>query len=173
MNRRSTLRVLAGGAAVLSVPTTLGGCGFHLRGDASYPFSTLFIANEQKTLFYGELKRTLTGLGHLKLVDRPEGAEAILELTPPNPIDDKSILALSGGGRVREFQLTKRVVFRVRDAAGLEWLPTSEIVIRRDFSFNDTQALAKENEERLLLEDMQNDAVRQIARRLQLAKRPG
>ena len=74
MNRRSTLGVLAGGAAALSALTTLGGCGFHLRGDASYPFSTLFIANEQKEVspeFHEELKAVL-GSAAIKEVPHAE-----------------------------------------------------------------------------------------------------
>ena len=73
---------------------------------------------------------------------------------------------------MREFQLTQKVVFRVANVAGAEWLPMSEINVRRDFSYNDTQALAKENEERLLLADMQADVVQQLLRRLSLAKHP-
>jgi LPS-assembly lipoprotein len=63
-------------------------------------------------------------------------------------------------------------VFRVANPAGAEWLPMSEINVRRDFSFNDSQALAKEGEERLLLADMQSDVVQQLIRRLSLAKAP-
>jgi LPS-assembly lipoprotein len=60
----------------------------------------------------------------------------------------------------------------VANLDGVEWLPLSEINVRRDFSFNDSQALAKEGEERLLLADMQADAVQQMMRRLSAAKRP-
>ena len=64
-------------------------------------------------------------------------------------------------------------MFRVADIGGREWLPASEISVRRDFSFNDSQALAKEGEERLLIADMQADTVQQLLRRLSAAKRPG
>ena len=66
-----------------------------------------------------------------------------------------------------------KIVFRVADAKGNEWLPQSEFSVRRDFSFNDSQALAKEGEERLLIADMQADAVQQLLRRLAAVKRPG
>ena len=51
-------------------------------------------------------------------------------------------------------------------------IPTSEIALKRDFSFNDTQVLAKEAEEALLYKDIQTDAVQQIVRRLAAAKLP-
>ena len=47
--------------------------------------------------------------------------------------------------------------------------PPSEIVLRRDYSFNDQEQLSKESEEALLYRDMQTDAVQQLVRRLQAA----
>jgi LPS-assembly lipoprotein len=167
---RARRALLAGAAAGLA--SLAAGCGFRLRGSATVPFQTLFIANDNQTPFYLELRRTLSGLSGVRLAPAPGEAEAVLELTPPNPIDDKAILSLSGGGRVREFSLTKRVIFRVHDGKGGEWLPTGEIVVRRDYTYDDSLALAKENEERMLLADMQSDIIQQIVRRLQLAQRP-
>lgn len=156
---------------VLMLSAGLVHCGFHVRGDTQLPFRTLAIVGAENTALVVDLKRTLRGNAKVGIVDKPEQAEAVLYiLTNQN---DKSILTLSGGGRVREFQLTQKIMFRVADANGNEWMPTSEISVRRDFSFNDSQALAKEGEERLLVADMQADAVQQLLRRLSAAKRPG
>jgi LPS-assembly lipoprotein len=158
-------------AAVLLLSGGLVHCGFHVRGDAQLPFRTLAIVGAEGTPLVVDLKRTLRGNAKIAIVDKVEQAEAVLYiLTNQN---DKSILTLSGGGRVREFQLTQKIIFRVADTNGKEWMPTSEINVRRDFSFNDSQALAKEGEERLLIADMQADAVQQLLRRLSAAKRPG
>ena len=46
----------------------------------------------------------------------------------------------------------------------------AEIALKRDLSYSDTEALGKEAEEALLYRDMQNDAVQQLLRRLQLTK---
>jgi len=46
------------------------------------------------------------------------------------------------------------------------FLPTSEIILTRDMSYNDAQVIAKEAEEALLYRDMQTDMVQQIMRRL-------
>lgn len=148
----------------------LSDCGFHVRGDAPLQFNTLAIVGAENTPLVIDLKRSLRGNAKVTIVDKPEEAEAILYILINQ--NDKNILTLSGGGRVREFQLTQKVVFRVADAKGNEWMPQSEINVRRDFSFNDSQALAKEGEERLLLADMQADAVQQLLRRLSAVKRP-
>ena len=148
----------------------LAHCGFHVRGDTQVPFATLAVVGAEGTSLVVELKRTIRGNAKVSIVDKPEQADAVLYITTNQ--NDKSILTLSGGGRVREFQLTQKIIFRVADINGNEWLPASEISVRRDFSFNDSQALAKEGEERLLLADMQADAVQQMMRRLSTAKRP-
>lgn len=157
--------------AVLVLSGGLAHCGFHVRGDAWLPFRTLAIVGGENTALVVDLKRALRGSTKVSIVDKPEQAETVLYiLTNQN---DKSILTLSGGGRVREFQLTQKIIFRLADASGNEWMPASEISVRRDFSFNDSQALAKEGEERLLVADMQADAVQQLLRRLTAARRPG
>ena len=61
----------------------------------------------------------------------------------------------------------------MHDAKGQNWIPTSEIALTRDISFNDAQIIAKENEEALLYRDMQTDMVQQIVRRLARAQRSG
>jgi LPS-assembly lipoprotein len=72
---------------------------------------------------------------------------------------------------VSEYQLRYRVGFRVTDSKGGQvYLPTSEIQLTRDVSYNDEQVLAKEAEEVQLYRDMQRDMVQLIMRRLVAAK---
>jgi LPS-assembly lipoprotein len=151
----------------------LGGpvaCGFHLRGEAHYTFDTLFLNSPAAQPLTTDLKRSLEGIGTAQLVASPETAQVILDIASVE--NNKQILSLSGGGKVREFLLTKRILFRVHDAAGNDWLPTSEVLVRRSYTYNDTEALAKEAQEQRLWREMQDDAVQQIVRRLQSAKKP-
>jgi LPS-assembly lipoprotein len=84
-----------------------------------------------------------------------------------NEMRDKSILTFTAAGKVNEYRLRYRVGFRVTDSKALQvFLPTSEIILTRDMSYNDAQVLAKEAEEQLLYRDMQTDMVQQIMRRL-------
>lgn len=165
-----SLSSIAAGMAALAFSATLAGCGFHLRGEAHYAFATLYLSSPPALPLTTELKRSLDSIGSAKLVATATGADAVLEV---NTVDDsKQILSLSGGGKVAEYLLTKRVLFRVRDAEGNEWLPTSEVLVRRSYTYNDTATLAKEAQEQRLLREMQTDAVQQIVRRLQAAKKP-
>ena len=155
--------------AVAAVVLLVAGCGFHLRGDVAYAFTTLYINSPSNQPFAADLKRALSG-GSTEVVEAATTAQTILDI--PAVVDDKQVLSLSGGGRAREYALTKRVTFALHDSQGRDWLPSGEIVIRRSYTFNESEVLAREAEEAKLLKEMQNDAVQQLLRRLQSAKKP-
>jgi len=157
-------------AAAIAAAAIVAACGFHLRGDVPYPFQTIFVNSPQPQPIVTEIKRNLAGSSSTKLVDAPKDATVTLDIT--NVVDDKSVLTLSTGGRVSEYALTKRVSFILRDKEGHEWLPPGEIVIRRSYTFNESEVLAREHEETKTLKEMQTDAVQQILRRLQSARKP-
>jgi LPS-assembly lipoprotein len=164
------MRGTAGRIATLALSIGLLACGFHLRGEAHYAFATLFLNSAPALPLTTELKRSLEGIGSAQLVAAAASAEAVLDV---NSVEDtKQILSLSGGGKVAEYLLTKRVLFRVHDNYGNDWLPTAEVLVRRSYTYSDTEALAKEAQEQRLWREMQTDSVQQIVRRLQAAKKP-
>src|SRR5206468_12268095 len=117
-----------------------------------------------------ELKRALEGAGSAKLAPTATAAEVIVDI--PTVADEKDVLSLSPAGSVQEYAIVMRVSFRVHDADGLDWLPAGEIVTRRSYTFNASEVLARDIEEQRLLREMQNDAIAQLIRRLQAAKKP-
>jgi LPS-assembly lipoprotein len=146
----------------------LAGCGFQLRGAATLPFETLYVQAPPSSQFAVQLRRVVAAGGGTRIVDNPKDAAATLVLI--TELREKSILSLSGGGRVSEFQLRYRMSYRLIDKSAVEIVPVTEIVLTRDFSFNDTATLSKEAEEALLFRDMQSDAVQQLVRRLQFVR---
>ena len=167
MKRRVVLRA----AAALAVAATLPGCGFQLRGsNGSYtmPFKSVYISLPDTSALGTELKRNLRAIDQVAIADKPENAEAQLLVLSENR--GKSILSLNSLGRVREYLLTYTLSFTVRDAKGVELLPPTQISLRRNMAFDETQVLAKESEEALLYRDMSADLVQQIMRRLAALK---
>jgi LPS-assembly lipoprotein len=156
-------------ALALLACLAVAGCGFQLRGTASVPFETVFVPGATSGIAL-DLKRNIQAGTHAKVVDDAKSAEAILQF--PEEVREKEILSLTGTGRVREFQLRYRVVFRLHDGKGAEYLPQSTIQLTRDITFNDSEVLAKEAEEQLLFRDMQTDMVQQIMRRLAASQKP-
>ncbi|MNY76250.1 LPS-assembly lipoprotein LptE [compost metagenome] len=61
-------------------------------------------------------------------------------------------------------------MFRVRDKLGNELLAPTTINLTRPITFDETQLLAKEQEEALLYKDMQTDLVQQLMRRMAAIK---
>jgi len=153
---------------LLAATLVVAACGFQLRGIASLPFSTLYVQAASTSHFAHQLKRAVRAGSSTQIAETPEKAEVILQVV--NELQEKQILSLSGGGRVSEYQLRYRVAFRLTDSKNREHIPMSEIVLKRDLSYSDDQALSKESEEQLLYRDMRDDAVQQLVRRLQAAK---
>lgn len=153
---------------VLLLTILLSACGFHLRGQAGMSFGTLYLdAANPKTAFIADLRRNLEA-SNVKLVNSAEQADVVLNIV--SEIPGKQILTLGGSGRVNEFQLFYRVSLRAYDLKQQDWIPAVEIVLRRDYLYDDTKILAKEAEETLLYQSMRSDMVQQIVRRLSRAK---
>src|SRR5512134_530774 len=153
---------------VLLAAALLAGCGFQLRGTAALPFNSMYVQAASTSVFAIQLKRAVVSGSGARITERPEQAEVILQIL--SELQEKQILSLSGGGRVSEYQLRYRVSFRLTDSKNREHIPMSEILLRRDYTYNDSQVLATESEEALLYRDMRSDAVSQLVRRLQAAK---
>ena len=168
-------------ALTVAVAALLSACGFQLKGAATYPFTSVYV---QRPTFFGVTTINVAGtaapvvpdviLGLTRngvtIKEKIEDADFAIRFL--QVFFDKRVLSLSGGGRAREFELEYRVRYEFVDAKGRAWGEPGEITIRRDFSFAESQALAKEAEETHLIRDMQLDAAAQILRRLQAVKRP-
>lgn len=158
-------------ALALAAAVTLSACGFHLRGmngEAALPFKTIYVGLGDTSPLGAELKRYIRASGDTTVVSSQKEAEAILDVLAETR--EKAILSLNTQGRVREYTLYYKLRFRVRDAKNKELIPPSDIILKRDISFNESAVMAKENEEALLYRDMQSDLVQQLLRRLQAIK---
>jgi len=143
----------------------LTACGFQLRGQAALPFETIYVSFPQGHPIGTDIKRLIKAGTSTRVMDKAKNAQATLEII--SVMNDKEIMSVSGGGRVREFELRYRVSFRLTGPKGAELIPTSEIVLRRILPFTDAQVVAKEGEEAMLVTEMQRDAADQILRRLE------
>ncbi len=165
MNKQSTLLWLL----MLCIGMSISACGFHLRGMTSkLAFDTVSVQGANLSL-KRQLLRNIRA-NDLTLVDDVKSADVVLELI--NESNRKRIQSLSGTGVVREFELYYQVSFRIREGSNPEWGKTQTLQLRRDYSYNDDIILGKAQEEARLNDDMRNDAVREIMRRLSFIKAP-
>lgn len=144
----------------------LASCGFHLRGQAALPFETMYVSGSAN--FRTLLTRAIRAGSSTRIVDNQKEAQVTLQVVGEQ--NERVILSLSGSGRVRELQLRYRISYRLTDNDSREILPTTEVQLKRDLTYSDTDVLGKEQEEQLLIRDMRNDAVQQVVRRLQVTR---
>lgn len=146
----------------------LASCGFHLRGQAALPFESIYVQSGGPSSFANEFARAVRAGSQTQVTDNPQAARVTLQIIAEGR--ERAILSLSGSGRVREITLRYRVSYRLYDQKNKEHIAPSEILLRRDLSYSDTDVIAKEQEEALLFRDMQSDAVQQLVRRLQVTR---
>jgi len=152
---------------VLLMSTSLIACGFHMRGAADVPFNSIYIQGSTIVISKA-LKKNLT-LNSVKVLDSADSAELLLEIVGEE--SEKRILSLAGTGKVNEFELYYRVHYRTKLAGEALWSQVQTVEARRDYSYDDTQLLAKQGEEKRLNEDMQSSVVNSLVRRLSALKK--
>ncbi|MES2076553.1 MAG: LPS assembly lipoprotein LptE [Pseudomonadota bacterium] len=170
----STMRRAGLCGVLLALTLLLSACGFHLRGQGSQyllPFPTLYVGLPDSSPLAIDLKRTVRAYGGTTIVATPQEADGVIEvLSNPEKTRSKSILSLNANGRVAQYMLAYAIVFQVRDKQGKLLLGPTPITLNRALDFNETQLLAKEQEEALLYKDMQSDLVQQMMRRMAAIK---
>lgn len=163
--RRQTLARLTAVPALLA----LTACGFALRGTASLPFSRIYVTAPDSSHIGAQLRRYINSTSSAQTVEDARLADAQLQLISERR--QRNILSLDASGRVREYELLALFEFRVHDGKGTEFLPPTELLLKRDLSFDDAATLARSQEAELLYRDMQTEAVQQILRRLAALER--
>ena len=158
--RRRRLCVVS--AAALGV-ALLGGCGFKLRQPAKLSFASIALTGfGRRSSMADELRRQLAQ--QVQVLQAPDKADVVLEVLDDSR--EKSVVASTASAQVRELQLRLKFSFRARTPGGRELIPRVELLAKRDLSYNETAALAKEAEELELFRDLQTDVVAQVLRRL-------
>jgi len=149
----------------LTAAAGLSGCGFELRRAPELRFrSVQLIGFRLRSPLAAELMASINSSQTTLVVETVAQAQVVLEAL--SDVREKSVVASTAAGQVRELQLRARLAFRLRTPAGKELIPATEISLKRDLSYTESAALAKAQEEALLYRAMQADIVAQVMRRL-------
>jgi LPS-assembly lipoprotein len=168
-SRRAALRRLAAAGALAGVAVALSGCGFALRRAEPVAFQRIALKGfAPRSPMEAELRRTLSQVCEVV----PDEAKAQLVLTAQTDARDQVVVATTAAGQVRELTVRVRFRFRVDTPAGREMLAPDELMLSRDISYNETNALAKEQEEDQLYRALQSDIVAQVMQQLSAIRLP-
>ncbi|HET7524730.1 MAG TPA: LPS assembly lipoprotein LptE [Burkholderiaceae bacterium] len=141
----------------------LAACGFQLRGATELPFSRIALEGfAPRSPLADELRRTLSQSA--EVVATPAQAQVVL--TALSDRRERSVVASTTAGQVRELTLRVRLEFKLTTPGGRELIPATELLQSRDMSYTETFALGKEYEESQLMKAMQSDIISQLMRRL-------
>lgn len=151
---------LAGAAAA-----ALSACGFELRRAPQLHFQRIQLAGfGPRSPLAAELRSNLEAIEGTQVVESAAQAQVVFEALAD--ARDRSVVASTATGLVREVQLRARLQFRLGTPAGKELIAPTEIVQVRELSYNEGIALAKQYEEAAQFRNMQSDIVAQVIRRL-------
>ena len=174
MQRRHLLTLL--GASSLLPLASLGGCGFQLRRQHDMAFRSIQLSG-----FSGisplatELARALEASGVTVVESTLQATQAAsaaqvpvthVEFVALQDTRDTLVSAKTAFGQVRTMTARSILRFEVRRGDGSVLLPASDVSLARDLSYNERDALAKQDESEALTRAMQTDIVNQVLRRL-------
>jgi LPS-assembly lipoprotein len=168
-NRRLFLFAACAVSALLLA--SLSGCGFSLRGStpaSQISFDSVYLEATKGTPLERELRRSILSQSSTALATDQKTAAVTLRIL--SEVQERKILTLNAQGQVREYSLIYRISFEATDKENKKLLPANELALQAFLSYSESQALAKETEERMTYDDLRRDAVSQIMRQLSRIK---
>lgn len=154
---------------LLALGMLAAGCGFRLAGGEPLPVvlaKPYLSVRDPYTDFAREFERQLKSSGAQLQVGRA-GASATIDVTKDSV--EQRILSVSARNIPTEYELIYTVTYAVH-GADKDLLAPQTIFLSRDYSFNETALLAKDNEADILRAQMARDLVAIAMRRLSSLK---
>lgn len=145
--------------------TLLSACGWHLRGSMSMPMdleSVYVTAEDSHGALITDLKRTLVS-NHVATTDN--SAEAQYSIALGNEERERRTVSVGNDALAAEYELNMSVDYQITNQAG-EVIASNNATTYRSYTFDRDAVVAKAEEERLIEQEMRNNLVQQILRRL-------
>ena len=142
----------------------ISACGFQLRGDIQANFDSISISGGSSN-FNKTLQRKFRQAGIT--IKSASEAEKIVQIIKND--FTKTILTLTGTGLVSEYQLDYTVSYRFKSKDGPWNLPLT-IEASRTYTYDDSDILAKDEEEKRLLSGMEDQLIKTMATQISLSK---
>ena len=137
-------------------------CGFQLRGSIDLDFKSIQINGGSSGLNKFLVKKFKQN----GIVIETKNPERTLEILDDHL--DKRILSLSRSGSVKEYELIYRVSYRFK-IQNNEWSDKINKDVTRDYTYDDNNRVAKELEEKNLVQGMMDEIVRSMVSQISVS----
>ena len=144
----------------------LAGCGFQLQGALDLPAGVerVYVSSEDELSPFGvAMRERLDAIG-AREPRSASNADAVVRVLSERT--GRRVLSVSARNTPKEYELFYTVNFSI-DRAGTEVVPREELSMTRNISFDETQLLAKDREERILRDALARDLADLVLRRLE------
>jgi LPS-assembly lipoprotein len=151
--------------ATVLATLVLAACGFHLQSAARLAprLEPAYVdATDRHSEFYQSLSAALSTSG-TSLAASPGQALTVVRVLRDEP--SRRVLTVSAANTPREYEVEYLVEYSV-STGGKELLPAQSIVLTRIYSFDETQLLAKEEEESRIRAALAEELAALVMRRL-------
>ena len=133
----------------------IAACGFQLRGSVNANFDSISIYGGSEALNKYLIKKfNQDGIQ----TDSPN-PEKFLEILSDKL--EKRILSLSSSGTVKEYEINYFVSYRYKSKES-QWSKKITKEVTRDYTYDDNDRIAKELEEKSLVQGMRDEIIRSI-----------
>ncbi|MBX2884296.1 MAG: hypothetical protein KTR32_30355 [Granulosicoccus sp.] len=145
-------------------------CGFHPRGSVTQltDLGLIYVDSVEGLTFGDSLRQGLIDTGFTLAADR-DSANVLLRLT--GEAQQERVLSVKSDGRVSELELTHGISLLIAQSVDDEppaYSPDqvpNRIEVNREYTYDETGVLGKQNEARILREEMEQELVRQVVLR--------
>lgn len=158
---------LSRGLCLLIWIAAVNGCGFHPRGSVTEltDLGSIFVDTSRDLTISSDLRDALRNRAFTLAANRDE-AEILLRVTGEE--EKERVVSVQSTGRISELELIHAVDLQV--AESIDGQPpvydsdqvANRIEVRREYTFDETGILGKENEARILRVELRDELVRQI-----------
>jgi LPS-assembly lipoprotein len=147
----------------------LSGCGFDLRGSGAdkLQLPPTYLAGNA-----GPLKQALRhylAIAQAPIVESEKDAQLVITLLDEDVA--RRVLSVDARGRVNEYEVDYTARYSVT-RAGQVLIPPETLSQQRSYTFDQSEVLAKDQEQERLVQDMRRDVVRRMMQRLQAKLNP-
>ena len=152
---------------VLMLAVATGGCGYQLRGAASFPPGLDAIHVSGPPDIRDEVAQVLES-GGIRVEPTTGETTPVLRLSDQK--FSRRVLSVdSNTGKAREFEIAYRIAFQLVGGDGIDLVEEQFVTLHRDYLFDADEVLGKSREQRVLRDEMRRDAATRIVRRIESA----